>query len=291
MEYMARALQLAARALGTSSPNPAVGAVVVRDGRVVGEGWTQAPGRAHAEVVALAQAGEQARGATLYVTLEPCAHQGRTPPCVDAIVAAGLARVEMATLDPSPWVAGGGRAALEAGGVRTVVGALEEEARRLNEGYLTWVARGRPLVSAVYAMSLDGTIADPAVDLQLGAEGRRELQHLKARADRSTVGLGSLLGDDPDLTALGRAGVTSLVVECSAADLAGLLAVHLVDKLVAFITPTLAATERPANPVAGPRPLGRTMDKRPATLRDLSYERLGADLMVVGYTVPCSPGS
>ena len=294
MDHMARALQLAARALGTSSPNPAVGAVLVRDGRVVGEGWTQPPGQAHAEVVALASAGGQARGAALYVTLEPCAHQGRTPPCVEAIIAAGVREVHMATLDPSPWVAGGGRAALEAAGLRTTVGALEGEARRLNEGYLTWVIRGRPLVSATYAMRLDGTIAPPGATGTLGEPARRELERLIARADRATVGLGSLPTDDPDLTGLGRAGVTSLIVECDAADLAHLLASRLVDKLVAFITPTAGPPTRgvgvepaPAQPLAA----GATTGGTAIPLHDLRYERLGADLMVVGYTAPCSPAS
>src|ERR1051326_1052128 len=129
MDFMARALQLASRALGTCSPNPAVGAVLVRDGVVVGEGATQPPGQAHAEVVALRAAGSQARGASLYVTLEPCAHFGRTAPCADALIEAGVADVHVATLDPSPWVSGRGVAALEQAGIRVRVGAHGRDAQ------------------------------------------------------------------------------------------------------------------------------------------------------------------
>src|SRR6266536_2905920 len=151
MDFMARALQLASRAVGTCSPNPAVGAVLVRDGVVVGEGATQPPGQAHAEVMALRAAGSQAKGATLYVTLEPCAHFGRTAPCADALIEAGVADVHVATLDPSPWVNGGGIAALEQAGIRVRLGAHGPEARRRNEAYFTWVTRRRPMVTAVYA--------------------------------------------------------------------------------------------------------------------------------------------
>src|SRR5262245_17969061 len=149
MDYMARALQLASRALGSVSPNPAVGAVLVRDGQIVGEGATQPPGEAHAEIVALRAAGSLARGSTLYVTLEPCAHYGRTPPCADALVAAGVAEAYVAMRDPSPWVNGHGVAALERAGVRVRRGSHEEEARRLNEAYLSWLIRGRPLVTGL----------------------------------------------------------------------------------------------------------------------------------------------
>ncbi len=127
-DYMARALALAEMAKGSTGNNPAVGAVLVRDGRIVGEGYTQPPGRAHAEIVALRQAGELARGATLYVTLEPCCHHGRTPPCTTALIEAGVARVEMALLDPNPLVSGGGKAALEQAGIETAVGSHEGEA-------------------------------------------------------------------------------------------------------------------------------------------------------------------
>src|SRR3954452_188486 len=160
MGYMARGLQLASRALCTCSPNPAVGAVLVREGQIVGEGATQPPGEAHAEVVALRAAGALARGSSLYVTLEPCAHFGRTPPCADAIVAAGVTEAHVAMLDPSPWVNGHGVSALEQAGIRVRQGSHEGAARRLNEAYLCWLERGRPLVTGLYAMCLDGgTIA------------------------------------------------------------------------------------------------------------------------------------
>jgi diaminohydroxyphosphoribosylaminopyrimidine deaminase / 5-amino-6-(5-phosphoribosylamino)uracil reductase len=284
MEYMARALHLAARALGKSSPNPAVGAVLAKDGRVVGEGWTQPPGQAHAEVVALSQAGDAARGATLYVTLEPCPHHGRTPPCVDALIAAGVARVEMAMIDPSPWVNGAGRAGLERAGIRTAVGTCESEARRLAEGYLAWVATGRPLVTAVYAMTLDGAIAGDAPCAWLGPVARAELERLRSRADRRQVGVGSLLDEDPGLKRLGSAGVTSLLVEAGPADLAALLASGTADKVVAFIISELGGRPGSGAVTGPPLPL-------PVRLRDVSQERLGEDLMVVGYVRSCSPAS
>jgi diaminohydroxyphosphoribosylaminopyrimidine deaminase/5-amino-6-(5-phosphoribosylamino)uracil reductase len=290
MDYMARALQLAARALGTSSPNPAVGAVLAKDGRVVGEGSTQPPGQAHAEIMALRQAGQAARGATMYVTLEPCAHYGRTPPCVDAIIAAGVAEVQMATIDPSPWVNGKGRAALEAAGIRTTVGTLEREVRCLNEGYLTWVATGRPLVTAVYAMTLDGAIAEDGPAGPTDDTVRAELERLRSRSDRWRAGLGSLLDDDPRLQELGQAGVTTLLIECGRADLHQLLAGGLPDKIVALIVPTLIGPESDegAAPAGTPQPIRAS---QLGHLHELSYERLGDTLMVVGYTRPCSQES
>src|SRR5438128_166598 len=156
IDPMERALELARQALGTCSPNPAVGAVLVRDGQIVGEGATQPPGEAHAEIVALRAAGPLARGSTLYVTLEPCAHFGRTPPCADAIVSAGVSEAHVAMLDPSPWVNGHGIAALERAGIRVHRGSHEIVAQRMNEAYLCWLSRGRPLVTALYALGLDG---------------------------------------------------------------------------------------------------------------------------------------
>src|SRR3954469_24227095 len=156
MDFMARALDLASRAVGRCSPNPAVGAVLVRDGVVVGEGATQPPGQAHAEVVALQAAGEQARGATLYVTLEPCAHFGRTAPCADALIEAGIAEAHVAMVDPSPWVNRRGLDALERAGIKVQVGEHARDAQRHHEAYVTWVVKGRPLVTAVYAIGLDG---------------------------------------------------------------------------------------------------------------------------------------
>src|SRR5947209_1658238 len=158
-ELMRRALELAERGRGYVEPNPLVGAVVVRDGRLVGEGWHQRFGEAHAEVNALAAAGEAARGATLYVTLEPCCHHGKTPPCTDAVVRAGIRRVVAAMTDPFPEVAGNGFAALRATGIEVISGVEEAAARRLNAPYLKLVTTGQPYVHAKWAMSLDGKIA------------------------------------------------------------------------------------------------------------------------------------
>lgn len=283
---MARALHLAARALGSSSPNPAVGAVVVKNGRIVGEGSTQPPGQAHAEVVALTQADSRSRGASLYVTLEPCPHRGRTPPCVDAIVAAGISEVHIATIDPSPWVNGAGRSALEQAGIRTIVGTLEPQARRLNEGYIKWVTTGRPMVTAIYAMSLDGLIGQTPASAHICEATRVELERLRSRSDRAQVGLHSLLEEDPALARLGATGVTSLLIECGRTELFRLIEAGLADKLIAFITPALA---NPAVIQVG-NPDGAAQ-AAPLELSDVSYERLGRDLMVVGYTEPCSRGS
>src|ERR1700722_11011575 len=153
--WMARALELAERGRGAVEPNPLVGAVVVRDGRLVGEGWHQRYGEAHAEVHALAAAGEAARGATLYVTLEPCCHHGKTPPCTEAILRSGIRRIVAAMADPFPQVAGKGVAILRAAGVEVVLGVAEAEARRLNAPYLTLLATGRPYVHLKWAMTLD----------------------------------------------------------------------------------------------------------------------------------------
>jgi diaminohydroxyphosphoribosylaminopyrimidine deaminase / 5-amino-6-(5-phosphoribosylamino)uracil reductase len=286
MEYMSRALHLAARALGTSSPNPAVGAVIAKDGEVVGEGFTQPPGRAHAEVVALEQAGSRARGATLYVTLEPCPHHGRTPPCVDAIIAAGIARVEMATIDPSPWVNGAGRAALERAGIRTAVGSMEREARSLIEGYLNWVKWGRPFVTAVYSTSLDGGAAGDGTADALGGAASAEWQRLRSRADRVLAGAESLPREGQGLTELGSAGVTTLLVECRPADVSELVSTGMVDSVVAFITPTVGGAGGCEQAAARSATAGS-----PTRLRRLVCERLGDDLMVVGYIRACSPDS
>ena len=203
MNFMRRALELAAMAKGRTGDNPAVGAVLVRDGRVVGEGYTQPPGEPHAEVMALREAGERARGATLFVTLEPCCHHGRTPPCSDALVAAGVAAVHMAMLDPNPRVGGGGRAALEMAGIHTFVGEGEPEARKVVEEWLVYITLGRPMVTAKYAMSLDGKIATSTGDSRwiTGQEARRRVHDLRAQADAVMVGVNTVLADDPQLTA------------------------------------------------------------------------------------------
>lgn len=202
MDPMARALELAARASGRTAPNPPVGAVLVRDGAIVGEGHHVAAGRAHAEVVALEQAAGRARGATLFVTLEPCAHSGRTPPCTDAIVAAGVADVRYAVGDPDPRVSGRGAEVLEAAGVRVAAGERSAEASELLRGYLRRVRNGRPWVTAKYAMSLDGKIATRTADARWisGERSRRHVHVLRDRADAVVVGIGTVLADDPALT-------------------------------------------------------------------------------------------
>src|SRR5258708_9303276 len=167
---MARALELAALALYTTDPNPRVGCVVTNAGGVLGEGWHVRAGEPHAEVLALRQAGVKARGATLYVTLEPCSHTGRTPPCADAVIAAGVARVVCCTRDPNPKVAGAGIERLLRAGIAVEVGLLADEARRLNPGFFSRFERGRPYVRLKLAMSLDGRTA-PAVDRQIGGGG------------------------------------------------------------------------------------------------------------------------
>jgi len=199
---MRRALALAAQGRGRTSPNPMVGAVIVRDGQVVGEGYHQRAGTPHAEIHALRQAGERARGGTLYVNLEPCNHYGRTPPCTEAILAAGLAEVHMAMLDPNPLVNGRGRARLEEAGVRTVVGELEEEARELNEAFITYITTGRPLVIAKFASSLDGKIATRTGQSRWisGEAARRRVHELRDAVDAILVGADTVIADDPLLT-------------------------------------------------------------------------------------------
>ena len=202
-EFMVRALELAETVRGRTSPNPAVGAVVVKDGRIVGEGATEPPGGRHAEVVALQNALDGARGATMYVTLEPCCHHGRTPPCIDAIVEAGVVEVAFSHLDPDSNVSGGGRAKLEAAGIRTAAGEGEAEARRINEAYLKHRAVGRPFVIAKFAASLDGKIAATSGDSRWvsGPQTRARSHELRRRIDAIAVGINTVLVDDPQLTA------------------------------------------------------------------------------------------
>lgn len=202
MDYMQQALSLARQALGTTSPNPAVGAVIVKDGSVVGAGHTQPPGSAHAEVIALRQAGDAARDAAMYVTLEPCAHQGRTPPCTAAIIAAGIREVHMAMIDPNPIVSGRGKAQLEAAGIKTYLGEREPEARETVEGYAKHITAGVPFVTVKFAMSLDGKIATRTGDSKwiTGAESRQYVQGLRSVSDAVLVGVNTVLADDPRLT-------------------------------------------------------------------------------------------
>jgi len=201
---MRRALDLAARGRGAVEPNPLVGAVVLdAAGRVVGEGWHEKFGEAHAEVNAFAAAGEVARGGTLVVTLEPCCHQGKTPPCTDAVLRAGVRRVVVATADPFPKVAGGGLAVLRAAGLKVEVGVCEPEARRLNAAYLKLLSTGRPWVHVKWAMTLDGKIAARTGDSKWisGDVSRRTVHDLRGRVDAVVVGRGTVAADDPLLTA------------------------------------------------------------------------------------------
>jgi diaminohydroxyphosphoribosylaminopyrimidine deaminase/5-amino-6-(5-phosphoribosylamino)uracil reductase len=202
MDYMEQALSLAGLALGQVSPNPAVGAVIVKDGQVVGQGYTQPPGSAHAEVVALGQAGSAARDSIMYVTLEPCCHQGRTPPCTAAIVAAGVAEVHMSMLDPDPLVSGKGEQELRRRGVKTYIGEQEVAARRLNEAYIKHRTTGLPFVTAKFAMSLDGKIATRSGDSKWisNPESRRYVHSLRHISDAIMVGVNTVLADDPQLT-------------------------------------------------------------------------------------------
>ncbi len=198
---MARALQLAERALWTTSPNPRVGCVLVRDGEIVGEGWHVRAGEPHAEVHALRAAGERARGATAYVTLEPCSHYGRTPPCAEGLIAAGVSRVVAAMEDPNPLVAGRGLAMLRAAGIDTACGLLAEAAQELNIGFVSRMTRGRPWVRLKTAASLDGkTALNNGVSQWItGPDARRDGHRWRARACAILTGIGTVRDDDPRL--------------------------------------------------------------------------------------------
>lgn len=199
---MSHALALAARGLGRTWPNPAVGCVIVKDGRIVGRGWTQPVGRPHAERMALDAAGDAARGATAYVTLEPCAHHGKTPPCAEALIAARVARVVTALTDPDPRVSGKGHAMLRAAGIAVTEDVLSDPARRLNAGFLKRVTRGLPLVTLKLAATLDGRIATASGESRwiTGHEARRKVHAMRLSHDAVMVGSGTALADDPDLT-------------------------------------------------------------------------------------------
>jgi diaminohydroxyphosphoribosylaminopyrimidine deaminase/5-amino-6-(5-phosphoribosylamino)uracil reductase len=201
LAHMTRALELAARGLYTTDPNPRVGCVIVREGRVIGEGWHVRAGEAHAEVSALRAAGAQARGACVYVTLEPCSHTGRTPPCVEALIGAGVARIVCCSADPNPRVAGGGIERLRAAGIAVAVGVLAAEARGLNVGFFSRFERGRPWVRLKLAMSLDARTAPAS-----GAKGwisseasRADVQVWRARSSAILTGAGTVRSDDPRL--------------------------------------------------------------------------------------------
>ena len=203
MTPMKRAVSLARQALGTTSPNPAVGAVVVKDGVVLGAGHTQPPGSHHAEIEALQAAGESSRGATLYTTLEPCCIFGRTPPCTQAIIAAGIAEVQVAAVDPNPRVSGKGNSELEASGLRVEVGEEAEAAGELYEAFAKYINTGLPFVTAKFAMSLDGKIATHSGDSRwvTGPQARSVVQQIRRESDAVMVGINTVLADDPQLTA------------------------------------------------------------------------------------------
>lgn len=198
---MAEALRLAERGLCTTSPNPRVGCVLVKNGAVIGAGWHERAGEPHAEVYAILQAGSEARGATAYVTLEPCSHHGKTPPCADALVAAGVSRVVVAMQDPNPLVAGRGVARLREAGIVVEVGLMESAAQELNAGFVARMTRGTPLVRSKIGMSLDGrtALANGVSQWITGEDARRDVQHWRARSCAVLTGVNTVLADDPQL--------------------------------------------------------------------------------------------
>jgi diaminohydroxyphosphoribosylaminopyrimidine deaminase / 5-amino-6-(5-phosphoribosylamino)uracil reductase len=312
-EHLARALELAERGRGGTAPNPVVGAVLVRDGAVVGEGWHERVGGPHAEIVALEAAGEAARGATLYVSLEPCAHHGRTPPCADALVAAGVKRVVAAVADPNPKTNGAGFERLRAAGVEVELpgGELEWRARVQNEAFRVWAAERRPFVVYKAAVSLDGRVTVPGSRWVSGEESRRRVHELRAAVDAVAVGMGTVRADDPQLTARGvdaarqprrlsfgrgplpegsrlelvsgpledelarlaEEGVQSLLLEGGPKLATSFLAAGLVDKLMLFVAPTFSGVG--PHFLAGlPKPLGLTHQ---------TAERVGDDVLLTAY--------
>jgi diaminohydroxyphosphoribosylaminopyrimidine deaminase/5-amino-6-(5-phosphoribosylamino)uracil reductase len=202
MDYMKQALSLAKLAVGQVSPNPAVGAVVVKDGEVIGQGYTQPPGSWHAEVMALKQADQRSRGGVMYVTLEPCCHYGRTPPCTKAIITAGISEVHMAMLDPNPLVSGKGEEELQREGIKTYIGEHEEETREINEAYIKYITTGMPFVTAKFAVSLDGKIATKSGDSEWisGSEARKYVHYLRYTTDAIMAGANTVIADNPRLT-------------------------------------------------------------------------------------------
>ena len=199
--HMARAIQLAKRGLYTTRPNPRVGCVLVKQGRIVGEGWHEYPGGPHAEVNALQAAGAEAEGATAYVSLEPCSHHGKTPPCADALIAARVSRVIAAMVDPNPRVAGRGLERLAQAGIEVESGLLESQAKALNPGFIKRMQQGLPWVRVKLAMSLDGRTAMASGDSKwiTGESARLDVQRLRARSDAILTGIGTLLADDPSM--------------------------------------------------------------------------------------------
>jgi diaminohydroxyphosphoribosylaminopyrimidine deaminase/5-amino-6-(5-phosphoribosylamino)uracil reductase len=310
VNFYERALELAERGRGRTGDHPLVGAVVVRNEEVVGEGWYEYDGIRHAEVIALERAGEAARGAALYVTLEPCSHQGRTPPCADAVVAAGIARVVVGARDPNPVVDGRGLERIRAAGIE--VELLDDlAARRQNEAWRVWKSLGRPFVTYKAATTLDGRVTVPGRRWVSGEESRRRVHELRALSDAVAVGMRTVRADAPRLDARGVAavrqprrlafgrgplpegselelrtgplevelrllaaeGVQSLLLEGGPTLATAFLAAGLVDKLLLFVAPVVAG--------AGPRAFGEL--ELPVDLLHLSVEPSGEDVFVEAY--------
>ena len=312
MKHLERALELAERGRGTTQPNPVVGAVIVADGEVVGEGWHERKGEPHAESHALAAAGERARGATLYVTLEPCTSSGSTPPCARAVIGAGISRVVIGARDPNPAAAGGVEELESAGvDVELVDGELGFRARQQNEAWLTWVTKRRPFVTYKAAVTLDGRVTLPGSRWISGEESRRLVHELRAQADAVAVGAETARADRPALTArdvgavrqprrlvfgsgpipdelalerrsgplgeelalLADEGVQSLLLEGGPTLATSFLRDGFVDKLLLFVAPTLSGE--------GPRFVGN-LDEA-VRLSRLASQPLGEDLVLSGY--------
>jgi diaminohydroxyphosphoribosylaminopyrimidine deaminase/5-amino-6-(5-phosphoribosylamino)uracil reductase len=306
---LARALELAERGRGTTHPNPVVGAVVVSEGEVVGEGWHERKGGPHAELVALGAAGERARDATLYVTMEPCLHHGGTPPCTTAVLEAGVARVVAGSLDPNPEAGGGLERLREAGLDVELIDSFE--ARAQNEAWRTWIARGRPFVTYKAAMTLDGRLTVPGERWVSGEESRRLVHELRAASDAVAVGMGTVRADAPrldvrdvdaarqprrlafgrgplpegselelrsgpldaELASLAADGAQSLLLEGGPTLATSFLRENLLDKLLVFVAPTLAGE--------GPTLLAGTV---PALrLTRLKAEGIGEDVLLSAY--------
>jgi diaminohydroxyphosphoribosylaminopyrimidine deaminase / 5-amino-6-(5-phosphoribosylamino)uracil reductase len=300
-----RALELAERGRGTTHPNPVVGAVLVRDGEIVGEGWHERKGGPHAEIVALEAAGERARGATLYVSMEPCAHHGTTPPCTEALLRAGVTKVVAASLDPNPK-ARGGLDVLRAAGVDV---ELQDSfaARAQNEAWRTWVSARRPFVILKLAVTLDARVAIPDERWISGEESRRGVHELRAQVDAVAVGMGTVRADEPQLTArdvgaerqprrlafgcgssalemrsgaleaelhaLAEEGVQSLLLEGGPTLATSFLREGFVDKLLLFVAPTIAG---------GGLEFAPALDE-PVRLSRTTVARLGEDVLIGAY--------
>ena len=312
-ERLRAALELAAAGHGKTDPNPVVGAILVQGETTVGTGWHERAGGPHAEIVALTEAGPRARGATLYVTLEPCAHQGRTPPCADAIIEAGVARVVAAVGDPNPLTNGAGFDRLRAAGIEVDVPGGEAEwlARVQNQEYRVWVSQGRPLVVYKAAVTLDGRVTVPGSRWVTGEESRLRVHELRAAADAVAVGMGTVRADNPMLTvrdvqverqprrlAFGRGplpegselellsgpideelrrlageGVRSLLLEGGPTLATAFVEAGLVDQLALFVAPTLSGS--------GPHYLGKLPE--PIRLLHASGQAVGEDYLVTAY--------